>query len=141
MDYFFYSAGTMAAFIPVLVRIKLKPLYLAGWLILSFLSVIQLYRKLDEKKRKLLFYLPLLFVFASFVKGRRPRIGLVLTMVAMFCLGILLVDSIILKNKLFKEENDKTLFKIQILLLMAASMYMLTSSIRLANLEHNVTIQ
>ena len=108
-------------------------------MIVSFFSIVQLYKKLDEKTRMSLFYLPLLFVLATFVKGRRPRIGLILIMVAMFCLGLLMADSIILKNKLFKDENQKTLFRVQILLILATSMYMITDSIRLANLGRDAS--
>ena len=140
MDYLVYGGGTAMAFLPVLVSIQVNPYALAVYMIFSFFSVVQLYKKLDEKTRTTLFYLPLLFVLSTFVKGRRPRIGLVLIMVAMFCLGLLLADDVILKNKLFKDENQKTLFRVQILLLLAASIYMITDSIRLANLERDATI-
>jgi len=141
MDYLVYGGGTGMAFLPVLLNLQVNPYALVVYMLVCFFSIVQLYKKLDEKTKPFIFYLPLLFILATFVKGRRPRIGLVLIMVAMFCMGILLVDDIILKNKLFKDENQKTLFRVQILLLLAASMYMITDSIRLANLGRDATTQ
>ena len=141
MDYLVYGGGTGMAFLPVLLNLQVNPYALVVYMLVCFFSIVQLYKKLDEKTKPFIFYLPLLFILATFVKGRRPRIGLVLIMVAMFCMGILLVDDIILKNKLFKDENQKTLFRVQILLLLSASMYMITDSIRLANLGRDATTQ
>ena len=141
MDYLVYGGGTGMAFLPVLLNLQVNPYALVVYMLVCFFSIVQLYKKLDEKTKPFIFYLPLLFILATFVKGRRPRIGLILIMVAMFCLGILLVDDIILKNKLFKDENQKTLFRVQILLLLSVSMYMITDSIRLANLGRDATTQ
>ena len=137
----FYGTGTVMAFLPVILDIKINPYALVVFMSVCFFLTVQLYKRMNEKTRTSLFYLPLLFILATFVKGRRPRIGLVLIMVAMFCLGLLLADEIVLKNKLFKDQNQKTLFRIQILLVLAASMYMLTDSVRLSNLSKDETIQ
>ena len=87
MEYLGYGSGIIIPFVPILTNVQLKPYALVGFMIFSFALVVQFYKKLDEKTRKSLFYLPLLFVLATFVKGRRPRIGLILIMVAMFCLA------------------------------------------------------
>lgn len=134
MEQLFYGGGTALGFLPFLVKRQVNPYALVVLMIVSFFSVTQLYKKLDEKKRQSLFYLPLLFVLAALFMGQKPRIGLVLMMVAMFCLGLLMKD-----DKLFKDNNEKILFIVQILLTLATSMYMFTDSIRLSNIASNVT--
>ena len=127
------------AFLPLVITMPFPPIAFGVYMLVSFFAVVQLYRKLDEKTRKALLYLPLVFAGLSFIKGKRPRIGMALVMVAMFCIGVMIADNMFLKNKIFKNETEKNLFRFQILILLASALYMFTSLVPLANLARNVS--
>lgn len=142
MEYLVYTGGTAMGFAPLVISAEVHPMYFSIYMALSFFSALGLYLKLDEKTRPILLYLPFVFnVLSVATQVRRPRIGIALTMLSILCVFILMIDSMIekQKDKIFKDEINKNFFRFQIMTLMFGALYMFNGLVRIANIARSVT--
>jgi hypothetical protein len=115
---------------------------LYGVMITFFIGIVLLFNNLPQKYKQAVTYTPLIFLLIAMTKirGKVPRIGMILLLVAAFSLGIYFINELFVtdKNKkLFITRTDKLIFLAQISGLLVLAIFIFQGVIPITNLYKN----
>lgn len=133
-----YGVGTLAALVPAVVPLPVDLFIIFPYMAISLFSSAMLYKKLDDKYKKYLLFLPFFFVFAGLIRSERPRVGIVMLMVAAFLVGVLVLNDLLKKNKIFTKQWEENVIQAQILLLILVSLKFFNDVIPLTDMKRSV---
>ena len=122
-----WGLGSLVGLLPLFAPVYFPVLVIYGIMAMVFLSAVMFFKKLPDNRKQFGFYIPAVYAGAAAFKHKSPRVGIMIIMLAMFSMMVLLFDARMGKEKIFKSETDRTIFRIQIIALLGLAIFMFSS--------------